>query len=288
MADSTIGFIGYGAMAALMARHIREAGMEVIAFTPSGRSPDGTRMLPTARALAAESDVLLVSVPDDAAVEASAYGDHGFLDGARPGTLVINATSNSPELSRRLHRDGAKRELPVIDAPVSGSTPEAEKGELVVLAGGADADIERARPILDAIGKKTIHAGGPGRGSELKLVVNGIMVSSMVAIAEGVGYGLAVGLDRAMLFDALSGLAVVSPHHQRKLKAGAAGDFSPEFPARLAHKDLGLLLADAGAHGVPTVAIAAAAQAMTPVKARHPDKDYSAILAATERMATRV
>ncbi len=284
-----VGFVGYGAMAKLMATHIRDAGYTVVAFTPSakgGKAEDGTRMLSSPRALAAESAVVMISVPNDDAVEESAYGADGILAGMKSGGLLINTSSVSPRVSRRLFAAGAEKGIGVVDAPVSGSTPEAEKGELVVLAGGEDADIARAKPFLDAIGKKTVHAGPAGQGSALKLVVNGIMVSTMAAISEAAGYGVAAGLDRDLLLETLGGLAVVSPHHQRKIKAAGSGDLEPQFPTWLAHKDLGLLLADAAAHGAPLGTIAAATQLMTLVNQDQAKDDYSAVLPTAMMLAS--
>ncbi len=283
----TVGFIGYGAMAMLMATHIREAGYRTIAYTPSAKgteAADGSAMLPSPRALAEASDIVLVSVPNDAALSASAYGETGFLLGLKPGGLVINTSSVSPDASRRLAAAGAERALAVLDAPVSGSTPEAKAGELVVLVGGDAADVARASPILDAIGKKTVHVGPSGHGSTIKLVVNGIMVSTMAAIAETVSYGVAAGLDRDTLLRTLDGVAVISPHHKRKLGAAGAGDTAPQFPAWLAHKDLGLLLADAAAHGVPLPTNAAATQLMSLTTRTRGKDDYSAVLPVAEAL----
>ncbi|MCQ8279372.1 NAD(P)-dependent oxidoreductase [Acetobacteraceae bacterium KSS8] len=287
--SKVVGFVGYGAMAKLMAKHIRAAGYTVIAFTPSakgGEAEDGTRMLSSPRELAAASDVVMVSVPNDDALESSAYGSDGILAGMKQGGLLINTSSVSPRASRRLFEAGSEKGVGVVDAPVSGSTPEAEKGELVVLAGGNDADIARAAPFLDAIGKKTVHAGPPGQGSVLKLVINGIMVSTMAAISEAAGYGVAAGLDRDLLLDTLSGLAVVSPHHQHKIRSAGSGNIDPQFPTWLAHKDLGLLLADAAAHGAPLGTIAAATQLMTLVNQDQARDDYSAVLPTAMMLAS--
>ena len=283
MADrhGTVGFIGYGAMALRMAAHVRDAGYTVIAYTPSARgdrAADGSRLYGSPRTLAEASDIVLMSVPNDTALDASAYGEDGMLAGLASGGLVINTSSVSSDASRRLAKAGAARGIAVLDAPVSGSTPEAEAGELVVLVGGEAADVARAAPILDAIGKKTVHVGASGQGSTIKLVINGIMASTMAVIAEGVGYGLAAGLDREMLLTALDGLAVISPHHKRKLKAAAGGDVTPQFPTWLAHKDMGLLLADAAAHAAPVPAMAAATQLLSLTAQAHAKDDYSAVL----------
>ena len=286
--NGTVGFVGYGAMARLMAAHIRDAGYQTVAYTPSakgGTAEDGTRMLDSARALAEASTVVLVSVPNDQALAASAYGEQGFLAGLKQGGLVIDTSSVSPDASRRLAETGERRGIAVLDAPVSGSTPEAEKGELVVLVGGEADALARARPLLDAIGKQTIHVGPAGHGSTIKLVVNGIMVSTMAAIAETIGYGVAAGLDRGTLLETLSGLAVVSPYHQRKIHSAGSGELDPQFPTALAHKDLGLLLADAAAHRVPVPTIAAATQLLSLTMQRHAEQDYSAVLPTAETLA---
>lgn len=286
--QGTVGFIGYGAMAIRMARHIRDAGYTTVAYTPSSKgeqADDGSRLYPTARALASASDIVLVSVPNDAALEASSYGADGLLAGMSSGGLLINTSSVSPVASHRLAKAGAERGIAVLDAPVSGSTPEAEAGELVVLVGGEAADVARAAPILDAIGKKTVHVGPSGQGSTIKLVVNGIMAASMAVISEGVGYGLAAGLDRATLLDTLDSLAVISPHHKRKLKAAGSGNIAPQFPTWLAHKDMGLLLADAAAHAAPVPTMAAATQLLSLTAQAHAKDDYSAVLPVTEALA---
>ena len=283
-----VGFVGYGAMASRMAQHIRDAGYEVVAYTPSakgGHAPDGAKLLESARALAEASDIVMVSVPNDAALDVSSYGEQGILAGMRTGGLLINTSSVSPDASRRLAKAGTAQGVAVLDAPVSGSTPEAEAGALVVLVGGEVADVERARPILDAIGKTTVHAGAAGQGSVLKLVVNGIMGAGMTALAEAVGYGLVAGLDREMLLGALDGLAVISPHHKRKLKAASSGNISPQFPTALMHKDMGLLLADGAIHSVPLPTIAAATQLLALTKQHHAKDDYSAVLPVAEALA---
>lgn len=276
----TLGFVGFGAMAQRMAARLAERGHALVATDPhhTGGEVGGARMLASPRAVAEAADVILISVPADPALAEVAGSAEGILEGGRPGQLVIDLSSVSPDASRKFAADCAARGLRAIDAPVSGSTPEAEKGELVVLAGGSADDIAAAAPILDAIGKKTIHAGPAGQGSALKLAVNAIMGLGLAAVAEAVSYGLAAGLDRDMLFEALAGLAVVSPHHARKLRTAKEGDFAPQFPTRLMSKDLQLVLADAARHAVPMPATAVAAQLFALALRDHADDDYSAAI----------
>ncbi|WP_428392255.1 NAD(P)-dependent oxidoreductase [Lichenicoccus sp.] len=285
-----LGFVGYGAMASRMGKRLADAGWEVLAFAPGhepGEDAHDIRYLKTAAALAAEVHTILVSVPDDAALDQAASGEDGFLAGARSGSLLIDVSSVSPSASIALSRRGAAQELAVLDAPVSGSTPEAEQGKLVVLVGGAAADVERAQPIFSVIGARTVHAGAAGQGSTLKLVVNGIMGAGLAALAEAIGYGLAAGLDRDVLYGALDGAAILSPHHTRKLNAARDADFAPQFPTALMDKDMGLLLADANAAGMPAPTLAAAAQSLTLSHPAHDGDDYSALIGVMEHLAAK-
>ncbi|EFG85104.1 NAD(P)-dependent oxidoreductase [Novacetimonas hansenii] len=280
-----IGFIGFGAMASRMGANLRKAGYRIVAYTPSGRGGDGdVTFLPTPRALAADADIVIACVPDDEALEQSMSGPDGVLAGMKAGGLLINTSSVAPETSIALATQAAAGGITVLDAPVAGSTPEAESANLVILVGGDAADVARAQPIFDAIGRLTIHAGPSGSGSKLKLVINGIMGATLSVVAEGVAYGLASGLERDMLFDALDAVPVISPHHKRKLKAAKAGDFSPQFPTRLMQKDMRLLLTDAARQMAPMPATAAATQSLSLTRRRYADKDYSALFAIMETM----
>ncbi|KXV21686.1 NAD(P)-dependent oxidoreductase [Gluconobacter japonicus] len=281
MPDMKIGFIGYGAMARLMGANLRRAGYSVVAFAPSG-GKDETEMLPTPRAIAEATDVIILCVPNDAAENQSLNGENGMLAGISAGKLVLDTSTVSPEQALALAKTGAEHGFIVLEAPMSGSTPEAEKGELVMLAGGDAETLERAKPILDVIGKLTIHAGPIGSAARLKLVINGIMGATLNVVAEGVSFGLSAGLDRDVLFDALQQVAVISPHHKRKLKMAQDKSFPSQFPTRLMSKDMGLLM-DAGRKaGAFMPAMAIADQALALSNRRHADEDYSALLGAME------
>lgn len=281
MPDMKIGFIGYGAMARLMGANLRRAGYSVVAFAPSGGKEE-TEMLPTPRAIAEAADVIILCVPNDAAENQSLNGENGMLAGISAGKLVLDTSTVSPEQALALAKTGAEHGFIVLEAPMSGSTPEAEKGELVMLAGGDAETLERAKPILDVIGKLTIHAGPIGSAARLKLVINGIMGATLNVVAEGVSFGLSAGLDRDVLFDALQQVAVISPHHKRKLKMAQDKSFPSQFPTRLMSKDMGLLM-DAGRKaGAFMPAMAIADQALALSNRRHADEDYSALLGAME------
>ena len=283
--QQTIGFIGFGAMASRMAAHLEKAGYATLAYTPSGKGGDGvTHFLPTPAEVANKADIVLACVPDDEALAASMYGPQGVLAGIKADSLLLNSSSVSPEAADALQKAGQEKNICVIDCPVSGSTPEAESANLVILAGGDDAAIARAQPIFDKIGRITIHAGPSGSGARLKLVINGIMGAGLAAVAEGIAYGLAAGLDRSMLFDALDEMAVISPHHKRKIKMAKAGDFSPQFPARLMQKDMRLLMDAAARLAVPAPTLAAVTQQLSLARRAAEDADYSVLIGVMEKI----
>ncbi|MCX5615481.1 NAD(P)-dependent oxidoreductase [Bombella sp. TMW 2.2559] len=282
----TIGFIGYGAMASLMGRNLIQAGHDVVAYTPSGRSNGAEAdvpMLASPRLVAEKSDAIILCVPNDEAENRTLHGEDGLLAGLRHSQLVLDTSTVSPEQADHLAALLKERGVAVLDTPMSGSTPEAEKGALIMLVGGPEDTVERARPILDCIGRITIHAGPAGSAARLKLVVNGIMGGTLNIIAEGIAYGLASGVERDVLFDALQELAVISPHHKRKIGMGQERNFPSQFPTRLMSKDMGLLLEAGRRCGVPMHGMAAASQNLAFSSRHHADDDYSALIAQMEQ-----
>jgi 3-hydroxyisobutyrate dehydrogenase-like beta-hydroxyacid dehydrogenase len=276
----SIGFIGFGAMAQPMATNLRARGIEhVQAFAPSQRSGEraGTPMCGSIKETVDGVQVVVVSLPEDDALANAMYGEDGALAHMTAGQLLINTTSNSPEASLRLYREAKAKGIGAVDAPVSGSTPEAEGAQLVVIAGGDAVDFERARLVLEKIAKAVHHVGGPGAGSKMKLVINGIMGAGMMALTESLSYGLKAGLDKDVLFDVLDGVAVISPHHARKLRSVRAGNFAPQFPLALMSKDMRLLLEGLNRLGVPAPTLAAAAQWIAYAGGQRGDEDYAAV-----------
>ena len=288
MSDSLrrLGFVGFGAMPRRMAARLRDASHSVIAFdvVHLDGELDGFKLVKSAQSLAQEVDAVLVCVPDDHALKQSMQGECGALEGMRPGQMLLNFSTVSPDASRALEKAASQRQVLYVEAPMSGSTPEAETGELVILAGGSKVDVEAASPILDVIGRKTVHIGSIGDGLVTKLIVNGIMALGTAALAEGLAYGDRSGIDRDTLIDVLSGLVLVSEHHKRKLAMAKAGEYRPTFTTKLMSKDMGLLLADARTCGAPMPSMAAASQLYAYASQLRPNEDYASAIAAMESL----
>ncbi len=282
-----LGFVGFGAMPTRMAARLRDADYSVIAFDVAhdGGEIDGFPLTGSAATLAAKVDAILVAVPDDAALRQSMTAPGGALEGAREGQVIINFSTVSPTASKALAAAAAAKGVGYVEAPMSGSTHEAESGQLVFLAGGSDDDVAAAMPILDVVGRKTVHVGAVGDGAVTKLIVNGVMALGTAALAEGLAYGARAELDREMLIDVLSDLILVSEHHKRKLAMAKADSYPAEFPTKLMSKDMGLLLADARERGASMPSMAAAAQLFAYAARIHPDDDYASAISATEALA---
>src|SRR5207302_3678306 len=202
----------------------------------------GATVARSIRELASTVDVVLSCLTNDEAVRSVYAGHDGVFAGARPGTVVLEMSTISPESSRELHRLGARAGIEVMDVAISGSTPAAEQGILTLLVGGNRELFRAAEPIFQAIAKQHFLLGGPGSGTAMKLVVNTLLGVGMQAIAEAVVLGEKAGLDRERLLEVLSQTAVIAPAHVGKLAKIAINDYSPQFPVRLMNKDFELVL----------------------------------------------
>jgi 3-hydroxyisobutyrate dehydrogenase len=288
--DSTVGFIGLGAMGQLMARRLLNNGFKIIAYDHTSRKAttlvaDGATTTPSVRQLARKSEVIISCLPNDEAVLSVYQGPEGVLACANPGSIVIEMSTVSPDTSRMLHRMGREHGIDVLDVAISGSTPAAEQGTLTLLGGGDAAVFDACQPIFSAVAKQYFLLGPSGSGTAMKLVVNALLGVNMQAIAEAVAFGEKAGLNRELLLEVLAKTAVVSPAHQNKLVRAGRDDYSPQFPLRLMNKDFRLILEKAGELGAPMPVTAAALQVNAARTAVNGDEDFSSVISEMERLA---
>src|SRR3989441_5439175 len=289
-----VGFIGLGAMGSRRAGRLLAARHDVLVYnrTPERARPleqGGAKVAPTAKQLAAGVDVVCSSVANDAALEEVMFGPNGALAGARPGAVVIEMSTVSPRTSRRLHESARAKGVAVLDAPVSGSTPQAEQGQLVIFVGGEEDVYQKSQPILAILGSKTLYMGSGGSGTTMKLCANTLLGLGVQALAEAFALGEKGGLSRERLAAVLSETAVVSPSQKSKLENARKDDYPAAFPLRLMFKDFGLIAETAMELSVPMPATAAAVQVAAAEHARqlaaHSDEDFSVVVRAIERVA---
>lgn len=280
-----IGFLGLGIMGSRMATHLIKAGY---ALTVWNRSADkagplvesGARQAATPAEAAQGKDVVISMLSTPTAVEATALGPQGFLDAMQPGALWMDSSTVNPSFSRRMAEQAASRGVHFIDAPVAGSKVPAANAQLLFLVGGDAADVEKARPLMEKMGRGVVHAGGTGSGASFKMVFNVLLGQSMLAFSEALLLGESLGLSREQLFDVLTGSIVVAPSATSKRAKIEAGDYEAEFPLRWLQKDLELASITAYEHGLamPSENVAKAIYAMA-ARAGYAEQDLSAIYA---------
>lgn len=265
---SNVTFLGLGAMGQRMAARLLSAGHHVTVWN---RSPapaqalvdQGAATARTPREAAEGAEFVISMVTDDAAAR-SIWTDAatGALVGMRSRTVAIEASTVTPTWIAELDLAAKARGIALIDAPMAGSRPQAEAGQLIVLAGGEAMVIERARPILLAMGS-AIHAIGPvGHGARLKLAVNTLFATQVVAMAEQLRALAAGGVDTTLALNALKAMPVLSPAAAGAGAGMLANAFAPMFPVDLVRKDMEYAEATAQADGLSLPLVAAVAERM--------------------------
>jgi 3-hydroxyisobutyrate dehydrogenase-like beta-hydroxyacid dehydrogenase len=278
-------------MGARMARRLLDAGYALTVYnrTREKTAPlaeHGATVADSPRGAAERADVVMSSLGDDAAVRDVLRGPDGALAGARPGIVFIDLSTVLPATSREMAAAASASGASLIDAPVSGSTPQAEQGTLRIFAGGERRTYDACAPILQILGRP-VYMGPSGTGATMKLVVNTLLGLGVEALAESVALGEKAGLDKGQLLDVLSETAVVSPSQRAKMENVRRGDYSPAFPVRLMLKDIGLILRLAQTLSVPLPALASAQQVYAIADASNPEEDFSAAVKAVENLAAR-
>ncbi|OHV86623.1 2-hydroxy-3-oxopropionate reductase [Mesorhizobium sp. ORS 3428] len=282
-----IGFIGLGVMGAPMARHLADAGHEIV--TVLNRSPLPTDLKATVVASPAElarmSEIVITMLPDTPDVERVLLGQNGVLEGLSAGKLVIDMSSISPiataELAAKIREAGAG----YLDAPVSGGEVGAKAASLTIMVGGPAAEFERALPIFEKLGRNiTLIGEQNGAGQTCKIANQIIVALNIEAVAEALVFAGKAGCDPARVRSALMGgfasSRVLEVHGERMI----ARSFAPGFRIRLHQKDLNLALESARALGVALPSTAMAQQLMNACSGR-PDgaeADHSSLVRALE------
>jgi 3-hydroxyisobutyrate dehydrogenase len=286
-----IAFLGTGYMGARMARRLLDSGYPLTVYnrTREKAAPlaeHGATLADSPRLAAEGADVVMSSLGDDAAVRDVLRRPDGAIAGARPGTILIDLSTVLPATSREIAAAASAAGASLIDAPVSGSTPQAEQGALRIFAGGERRTYDACAPILQVLGHP-VYMGSSGTGATMKLVVNTLLGLGVEALAESVALGEKAGLDKGQLLDVLGETSVVSPSQRAKMENVRRGDYSPAFPVRLMLKDIGLILRLAQTLSVPVPALSAAQQVYAIADASNREEDFSAAVKALERLAER-
>jgi 3-hydroxyisobutyrate dehydrogenase-like beta-hydroxyacid dehydrogenase len=280
-----LGFIGMGRMGSRMAARLIGAGYGVTVYDRSKKKPQTATLAHSPRDLAANSEVVLISVTDDAAVEQVMFAPDGAMAGLKKDSRVIDLSTVSPGVSRRLYQAAREKGAAMIDAAVSGSVPQVEEGNLVIFVGGDRETYEQCRPILEILGKNIFHMGPSGMGTTTKLVVNTLLGLGLQSLAEAIALGLKAGLEKDLLLEVLEQTAVMSPSQKSKLANVKSNQYPPQFALSLMHKDLGLVMRQAAAIAAAMPATAAAEQMYTAAMTKGTDEDFSVVIRLMQELA---
>ncbi len=242
-----VAFLGLGTMGAAMAANIARAGLPLTVWN---RTPGRATALVEAGAIEAaspaeaarESDVIVVCVSDTPDVEAVLFGADGVAEGVRSGSLVIDCSTIAPAATRRFAARLGDRGVAMVDAPVSGGSEGAQKGTLTIFVGGEAADVDRARPVLEAMGRTITHVGPVGNGQAVKAVNQVILAGAYLGVAEGIILGLKAGLDLPQVVEALGGGAAQSWVLANRSGRMIENDYPLGFKVALHRKDLAIAL----------------------------------------------
>jgi 3-hydroxyisobutyrate dehydrogenase-like beta-hydroxyacid dehydrogenase len=278
-----VGLVGLGLMGKPMGRNLLKAGFPLTVWNRTASKADdllreGARWGESPLAVAAASDVVITIVSDPPALEGILWGANGVLEGMRKGSVLVDSSTVSPELERRVAADCAQRAVDFLDAPVTGGTWGAESGDLVFMIGGRQETLTRVEPILQAVGKRFFLLGPNGAGQTVKLAMNMILALQVEAFAEALALVTGAGVAGEKLVEVLQSSMARAGVLDVKAPVILKGDFKPSFPLRLMHKDMRLALELAKQLGITLPAGAAAFETYSTVKAAaKEDVDFSAV-----------
>jgi 3-hydroxyisobutyrate dehydrogenase-like beta-hydroxyacid dehydrogenase len=287
-----VGFIGLGIMGSRQAASLRREGFDLTVFNRTRERAEawaaehGGHVAGSPKDVAERSDVVITMVVDGAQVEQMLLGEDGAVGGAKPGTLFVDMSTIGPVDARRIGGVLAERGHGFVDAPVTGSAPKAEDGTLTIMAGGSDADVKRAMPLLEAMGEIIVHVGEVGTGQQVKVLSNAVSAVNCATLAQALVVGRRAGVDLGALLKVMGAGSANSTMLQLKGEPMLAHDFTPLFKLEHMLKDVLLCLQDARAAGAgfPFAALAGELYAAGAGRGLG-DQDFAAVLEVVEDLS---
>jgi 2-hydroxy-3-oxopropionate reductase len=283
----TVGFIGLGLMGTPMSKNLLKAGFPVVVWNRTREKAEefaresaqfDVKVGANPRETAAKADILITIVSDPPALEQVLWGQNGAMEGLRRGSTYVDSSTISPALARKVTSACTERGVGFLDAPVTGGTWGAEKGELVFMVGGEKEVLDRAKPVFEKLGKHIFLLGPNGAGQTVKLAMNLILALEVDALAEALALVASAGVPSERLIEVLQSSMARAAVLDVKAPLILKNEFPPSFPLRLMHKDMRLALELAKEHGIALPAAAAAYSTYDAVKkSSTDDPDYAAV-----------
>lgn len=245
MSSTKIGWIGLGNMGVPMSGQLINAGFPVTVFNRSKDKEEDLKALGAAVAstpaeLIQQTDIVIIMVSDDKAIDAIFNGEKGLLSAGVSGKIIINMSTVSPAISRETADLCKKQGNDYLDAPVSGSVKQAEEGQLVIMAGGEDAVFQKAKPVLEKLGKLALRVGENGAGNTAKLAVNTLLAFHAQGLAEAILFANKNGIETGDLMTIINNSALGNVFGKIKGEAILNENYKPAFALKHIAKDLRL------------------------------------------------
>jgi len=286
-----VGFVGLGIMGSRMARNLARKGFEVTVWnrTRSRAEPlraEGIKLAGSPAVLASEVDAFCSCLSDPSAIREVVFAKDGLLTGSKAGQLFIDFSTVSPEFSRELEAGATRQGLDFVEAPVTGSKTGAEKGTLLMMVGAKAQALERAQPVLQAVGEKVIHCGPVGAGSQVKLAGNALISMMLEGLCEAMLLTQRAGVDPRKFLEVVQSSGFRSPYYDFKGPSILRREFETHFSIDLMFKDLSLFLESAARHRIPTPSVAAVKETYQLARAQGKGQmDIGAVVTALEDLS---
>lgn len=285
------GFIGLGIMGKPMSKNLLKAGYPLVVYNRSSESIEelvaaGASPALSSREVAERSELIVTMLPNSPQVKEVVLGPKGILEGARPGTILIDMSSISPLAAKEIAARAEEKGVEMLDAPVSGGEPKAVEGTLSIMVGGKKEVFDRCSELLSKMGTSVVHCGDIGAGNVTKLANQIIVALNLAAMSEALVLGAKAGVNPETIFKAIRGGLAGSAVLEAKAPMVLSGNFKPGFRLELHIKDLANALETAHQVGVPlglTSQVMEIMQAL--VVAGKADNDHSGIVQFYEQLA---
>lgn len=287
----TIGFIGLGIMGKPMARNLIKAGYPLVVYNRTASKAEelvamGARRANSPQAVAQDSEIIITMVSDSQDVEQVILGSSGVIFGAKPGSIVVDMSSISPIVTQRIAAELAKKNVAMLDAPVSGGEIGAVQGTLSIMAGGDEAIFNEVKPVLETMGKSVVRVGSVGAGGVAKLSNQIIVAAALQGISEALVLAQKAGVDLSLVYEAIKGGMAGGRTLDMKTPKIMARNFDPGFKIDLHIKDLKNALQAGKALGVPLPTTGLIHELFSACSAQgNGQRDHSVVFTLIEQMA---
>ena len=262
-----VAFLGLGDIGSLMAAHLARDPFDLVVWNRTVSKAEvfarehKVRVAPTPAEAVRGADVVITCLPSSVEVEAILHGENGMIDAFRKGAVLVDCTSGDPPTSRSIAAELGGRGVDFIDAPVSGGTIAAKSGSLTVMWGGEELVFERVRPVIEAFGKKIVHAGQIGSGDALKAINNALLAVHILSTAEGLAVLVKAGVDPKVALEVINASSGRSNSSENLIPQRVLTRAFPRtFRLALLEKDIGIAAVMADDLGVRTPVISLAAE----------------------------